>query len=159
VRKANYEEYQKLKMTQVVDRLVMIKAPVGAVWETLTTPALMKQWMGEDLGIEVITSWQPGDPIVIKGFHHIPFENKGTILQFEPNKVLAYNYISSLSRLDDKPENYSIIGFTLTPQGNQTSLSVAITNFPTETIFKHVEFYWRGTIEILRKLIEERYTS
>lgn len=61
-----------------------------------------------EVGIELITNWKVGSPITIKGFHHIKFENKKTVLQFEPDKVLQYDYLSSLSRLPDKPENYSI---------------------------------------------------
>lgn len=149
-----------MRMMQRVERTATINAPAAMVWETLTTPELMKQWMGEpELGIEVITSWQPGTPIIIKGFHHLAFENKGTVLQFEREKILQYNYLSSLSRLEDKPGNYSTITFTVTAVDNQTSLALTIDNFPTETIFKHVEFYWRGTMTILKNLIEERYAS
>lgn len=144
-------------MTQRIDKTIIIKAPPSAVWHTLTNPGLMKQWMAEpEMALEIITDWKVGSPIVIKGFHHIKFENKGTVLQFEPDSVLQYNYLSSLSRLPDKPENYSIIGFGLAPLKNQTSLTLTISNFPTETIFKHIDFYWSTTIEIMKKLIEKQ---
>lgn len=147
-------------MTQQVNMTKIIQAPSSAVWDALTVPGLMKQWMGDpEMRIEITTNWKVGTPIVIKGFHHIQFENKGTVLQFEPGKVLQYNYLSSLSRLEDKPENYSVITFQLTPQHNQTSLTVTMTNSPTETIFKHVEFYWRGTLEKIRQFIEQQYSS
>ena len=107
-------------------------------------------------GVKIITDWKVGNVIIIKGFHHIQFENKGTVLQFEPNKILQYNYLSSLSQLPDEPGNYSIIEFRLEPAEDQISLTLTVSNFPTETIFKHVDFYWRGTIEVLRKLIEKQ---
>ena len=144
-------------MTQQINKAIIIKAPPATVWNTLTNPELMKDWMGEsELELEIITDWKVGNPLIIKGFHHIHFENKGTVLQFEPNKVLQYNYLSSLSQLPDKPENYSIIRFRLAPAEDHTLLTLTISNFPTETIFKHVDFYWRATIEILKKLIEEQ---
>jgi len=147
-------------MTQRVDKTIIIKASPSAVWHTLTNPDIMKQWMAEpEMALEIITDWKVGNPIIIKGFHHIKFENRGTVLQFEPDKALQYNYLSSLSRLPDKPENYSIIGFGLAPIENQTSLTLTINNFPTETIFKHIEFYWGTTIEIMKKLVEEKQGS
>lgn len=35
-----------------------------------------------------------------------------------------------------------------------THLELLITGFPTEAIFKHLEFYWRGTVGILKSFIE-----
>lgn len=142
---------------QQIEKTIFIKALPSIVWNTLTNPELMKQWMGEpEMELEIITDWKVGNAIIIKGFHHIQFENKGTVLQFEPNKFLQYNYLSSLSQLPDEPGNYSIIEFRLEPAEDHTALALTISNFPTETIFKHVDFYWRGTIEILKKLIEKK---
>lgn len=146
-------------MTQRIDKTIIIKAPPYTVWDTLTNPDMIRQWVGEpEMGIEIITDWKVGNPIVIKGFHHIKFENKGTVLHVEPNKVLQYNYLSSLSRLPDKPENYSIVEFRLAPAPleNQTSLTLTLSNFPTETIFKHLDFYWKTTVEIIKKVIEKQ---
>src|SRR5688572_23813664 len=116
-------------MTQQIEKNIIIKALPFTVWDALTNPELMKQWIGE-LEIEIITDWQVGAPIVIKGFHHLRFENKGTILQFEPNKVLAYNFLSSLSQLPDKPGNYTVAQFNLMLLENQTSLTLTLRNFP-----------------------------
>lgn len=142
-------------MTQQIEKTITIHAPPSTVWNILTKPDLMKQWMGEpEMEIEVITDWHVGTPIVIKGFHHIKFENKGTILRFDPPLALSYNYLSSLSRLPYKPENHTTLAFTLTPVKNHTSLTLTLSNFPTESIFKHVDFYWNATLEIMKKLTE-----
>lgn len=144
-------------MTQVVNRTVTIKARPSTVWRTLTDPELIKQWMAEpEMAIEIITDWKVGSTIAVKGFHHISFENKGTVLRFEPNSILQYSHLSSLSRLPDKPENYSVIEFRLTPrEENSTSLTVEITNFPTESIFRHIDFYWRVTIDVIKRFVED----
>jgi uncharacterized protein YndB with AHSA1/START domain len=142
-------------MTQQIEKTIHIKASPSIVWNTLTNPEVMKLWMGEpEMKIEIITNWKVGTPIVLKGFHHVKFENTGTILQFEPNRILKYDYLSSISRLPDKPENHTIIEFRLTPSENQTLLTLILSNFPTESIHKHINFYWTTTIEILKKLIE-----
>lgn len=141
----------------IIDKTVYIHAPVSVVWRNLTTPNLMKQWM-TDAGIEIdiVTDWSIGNPICMKGIlHRIKFENKGTILKCEVEKTLQYSHVSSLSRLPDAPESYSTIEFRLTPIDNHTKLNLTITNFPTETIFKHLDFYWKSTLEIMKKLIEK----
>ena len=105
--------------------------------------------------INVITEWKVGNPIIIRGsLHRIKFENRGTVLQLEPEKILQYSHLSSLSRLPDKPENYSIIEFRLVPVKNQTTLTLTVNNFPTETIYKHLAFYWSVTLEILKWMSE-----
>lgn len=138
-----------------IDKTIIINAPSYAVWEALIDIDEMKAWMAEpELDLEIITDWKIGNPIVIKGFHHVRFENRGTVLQFERDKILAYNFLSSLSRLPDKPDNYSIVEFRLTPLESQTSLRLTLRNFPTEAIFRHLDFYWNTTLETMKKWIE-----
>ncbi|MFA6059848.1 MAG: SRPBCC domain-containing protein [Taibaiella sp.] len=142
-------------MMQKIEEAIVINASPYTVWDTLTNTALMKQWMGEpEMQLEITTDWKVGNPIVIKGFHHIKFENKGTVLYFEPNKSLKYDYLSSISRLPDRPENYTIIELALSPLENQTALTLTLSNFPTESIFKHIGFYWRTTIHLMKNFAE-----
>jgi len=142
-------------VTQRIERSVIISASPAAVWESLTTPSLMKQWMAEPrMAVEVVTDWTEGGPIVIRGFHIVRFENRGTVLRFEPNAVLRYSHLSSMSRLPDKPENYSIVEFRLAPADGRTSLTVTLSGFPTEAILKHHDFYWRVTVQILKQFVE-----
>jgi len=147
-------------MTYRIEKTILINSAALTVWKTLTEPALMKQWMGDaEMEIDIQTTWQVNSPIVISGFHHLKFENKGTVLQFEPGQALKYNFLSSISRLPDIPENYTIIGFTLSPADNQTALTLVITNFPTETIYLHLDFYWRTTIELIKHFTEKNTPS
>lgn len=142
-------------MTNLIEKTVVINALATNVWKALTQPFLMKQWMGEEeMNLHIQTSWAVNTPITITGFHHLPFVNKGTILEFDEEKVLSYSQNSSLSRLPDVPENYSVIKFNLSPSDTQTALTLTITNFPTETIYKHLEFYWQSTIVLLKKFVE-----
>ena len=134
---------------------IHIHAPISKVWDTLTTPELMKRWMSET-EINIITDWNVGSSILIRGrLHGIKFENKGTVLQFERETILQYSHLSSLSRLSDQTENYSVLEFRLAPINDQTTLTLTLSNFPTETIYKHLAFYWNVTLEILKRMIEE----
>ena len=141
---------------KIFSKLVTIDAPASQVWQMLTTPELMKKWMMPDIEIDIITDWKVGSPILMRGhMNGKNFENKGTVLQFEPEKVLQYSHLSSISRLPDRPESYTIMEFRLQSNENQTSLTLTLRNFPTESIYKHLTFYWNVTLEIIKKMIEE----
>ena len=143
-------------MVKCIKKSVLINASSSHVWQFLTNPDLMKQWMGDpEMKIEILTDWKVGNAFMIRGFHHEQFENKGTILQFEPEKIFQYEYLSSLSNLADTPKNHTIVTFTLVPKEGKTELTVEVANFPTEVIYKHLEFYWNGTVQILQSIIEK----
>lgn len=115
----------------------------------------MQAWMGEkEMNVEVITDWREGHSIVVKGFHHVLFENKGYVLQFVPPKRLRYSHLSSVSRLPETPENQSIFDFLLEPVDEGTKLTVTASVFPTEAIYRHIDFYWRVTIGVLKTFVE-----
>ncbi len=140
---------------QRIEKSILIDAPLSRVWKYLTVPGLMQQWMGDrEMEIEILTDWKIGSLFVVKGFHHFQFENKGTILQLEPESVFQYSHLSSLSNLPDEAENYTTITFRLNKSDEQTELTAEAENFPTETIFKHWEFYWNGTVQLLKSRIE-----
>jgi uncharacterized protein YndB with AHSA1/START domain len=144
-------------MIRVVENSVAIDAPPSEVWRALTDPDLMKQWMAEpEMRLGIFTDWTVGSPIIVKGHHNnVDFENKGTVLEFEPNSILRYSHLSSVSRLPDEAENYTVIEFRLArTEDDSTLLSVRTSNFPSESIFKHWEFYWRVTVEVVKRFIE-----
>ena len=138
-----------------VERTVAIAATPAVVWRALTEPTLMRRWMGEpEMQIEIDTDWAVGSPFVVRGFHHVRFEGRGTVRAFEPERALEYTQLSSVSRLPEVPENHSVIGFALAPQGDGTSLTLTLRDFPTHTIYKHLDFYWRTTLQILKQFVE-----
>jgi uncharacterized protein YndB with AHSA1/START domain len=140
-----------------IQQSITINAPASAVWHHLTTPKLMQQWMlDQDMEMEFYSDWKAGSPIVTKGkLHKIKFENQGTILQFEPEKVFEYTHLSSISRLPDQPENYCRLTFNLSSNAaDETTLNLSVANFPTYSIYKHMEFYWRSAIVVLKRLVE-----
>jgi uncharacterized protein YndB with AHSA1/START domain len=141
---------------KVMSKTVNINASTSQVWHVLTTPELMKQWMMSDIEIDLITDWKVGSPLVIRGnMNGKNFENRGTVLQFEPNKTLQYSHLSSLSRLPDRPENYAMVEFRLKPKDERTTLTLTLTNCATESIYKHLAFYWNVTLEVLKQMIEK----
>ena len=147
-------------MTNKFSTSVTINSEPANVWRTLTDIELMTKWLGDtEMNIEVQTDWKINSPILIRGFHHVNFENKGTVLKNDKEKSLIYTQLDSISRLADKQENYTILEFILSPIDRQTKLTVNIENFPTETIRKHLEFYWRTTVLTIKIQTENETTN
>ncbi|QMW03173.1 SRPBCC family protein [Spirosoma foliorum] len=144
-------------MEAYITKTVTINAQASTVWRHLTVPDLMKQWMLDtDMAIDIITDWEAGSPIRMKGtMHGIDFENTGTVLTNVPDKTLQYTHLSSLSHLPNTPENQCVLTFTLTPVERLTQLTLTITNFPTDAIFRHLDFYWRTAIDLLKEAAEK----
>jgi len=142
-------------MTQSFELNTLINAPTQVVWDSLVRTENMKVWMGEpemEIGIE--TDWKVGSPMVVSGFHHSRFRNVGLVLEFKQMERLSYTHLSSLSRLPAEPENFTTLTFSLLPQGDATSLTLLAEGFPTVSIFKHLQFYWAGTLGILKRFVE-----
>ena len=140
----------------MIEYSLVIDATPEKIWEYLTKPDLMKLWMGDpELNLAIETDWTVKGPITVKGFHHVGFENKGVVEIFEKNSQLKYTGLNSISRLPDRPENYTSTTFTLEPMDGQTRLAVTVENFPTDSIYRHYNFYWRGAINSIKKLAEQ----
>lgn len=141
---------------RIIDASIPISAAPREVWRALTDPVLMKQWMAEpEMQLAIATDWQVGSPVLITGRQHVRFENRGTVLRFEPYSLLAYTHLSSISRLPDTPGNRTTIEFRLSAfEPRSTSLHLRISGFPAESIYRHFDFYWRVTLPILQRFIE-----
>jgi 3',5'-cyclic AMP phosphodiesterase CpdA len=64
-----------------------VDAPASKVWDALTNPDLIKQYL---LGTQVTCDWQVGSPIIYQGeWQGKSYQDKGKIVQVEPEKLLA----------------------------------------------------------------------
>jgi uncharacterized protein YndB with AHSA1/START domain len=142
-----------------IDTTVVVAAPPSAVWQALTDPAAMRIWMGEpDMALDIRTTWRPGASIVIEGVHHGPFRNHGTVLDVVPETLLRYTHLSSVSQLPDVPAHHSVITFALAPVAGGTAVRLTVERFATGTIYRHLDLYWRGTMEIFKAFVENTFT-
>jgi uncharacterized protein YndB with AHSA1/START domain len=66
-----------------------IRKPRRAVWNALVDPAAIQSYM---FGTTVISAWKQGSSIVWKGeWKGTAYEDKGVILQIEPERLLLYS--------------------------------------------------------------------
>jgi uncharacterized protein YndB with AHSA1/START domain len=141
---------------KTVQKTVGINAPVSRVWETITTPELIREWLS-DTPIDVVSNWREGSEMIFKGtWHNRAYEDKGVIQAYEPEKLFRYSFWSHMSQIADIPENYSVIEFRLEPEGDHTDLTLTQSNFVSDTIYRHSNYYWTLTLDRLKKTIESR---
>ncbi len=132
---------------------ITLNAAPAQVWDALTNPEIVKQYM---FGAEVVSDWQKGSPIVYKGnWQGTPYEDKGIILEIEPQKLLKATYFSAMSGLDDKPENYNVITYELQGEGDgPTTLTVTQANNKTQEAADEAGKNWATTLETIKKILE-----
>lgn len=136
----------------IANASITINAPVAEVWEALIDPDIIKQYM---FGTNVVTDWKEGSPIVWKGeWQGKAYEDKGTILKIEQERVLQYSHFSPLSGQPDVPENYHTVTIELSGEGPQTNVSLSQDNNATDQAREHSEKNWQVMLEGLRKLLE-----
>ena len=129
-----------------------INIPMSKVWDALTKPHIIKQYL---FGTEVTTDWQVGSPITYKGlWNGKAYEDKGKVVQIEVEKLLVSTFWSSLSGLPDVPENYKTVRYELTPDGNGTRLTITQDNNESQEDANHSEQNWKMVLDGLKKLLE-----
>jgi len=141
-----------MKNTFVAKATITIHAPTSKVWEALTKPEIIKQYL---FGTTVTTDWRVGSPITYEGiWKGKAYKDKGKILQVEPGKLLVSTFWSALSGLPDAPENYQTVRYELAPEGSSTRLSITQDNNATQQDADHSAQNWQVVLEGLKKLLE-----
>lgn len=131
---------------------VSITAPKSKVWDAITNPAQIKKYL---FGTETVTDWKTGSPIVFRGvWEGKPYEDKGTILEIEKEKVLKYNYWSNFSGDKDEPANYSIVTYTLSGERGRTMFTLTQDNFKSREAQVQSENNWGMILNKMKALLE-----
>jgi uncharacterized protein YndB with AHSA1/START domain len=129
-----------------------INAPTLRVWEALTQPDLIKQYL---FGTQVTTDWKVGSPITYEGvWEGKAYKDKGVILQVEPGKLLVSTFWSALSGLPDIPENYQTVRYELAAEDGGTRLTILQDNNPTQEDANHSAQNWNMVLGGIKKLLE-----
>ena len=115
------------------------------VWEYLTKPELIQQWLGE-------TDFQP---IVGHKFRFIsPYGNHSycEVLEVKPCTNLSYSWQKN-SATGNKPFNTKV-EWTLSPKENGTELQLVHTGFTTHEDLVAHKNGWEACIRMLEELIK-----
>jgi uncharacterized protein YndB with AHSA1/START domain len=134
---------------------IIINATVAEVWEALTDPAIIRQYF---FGTETITDWKPGHSIRFRGeWQGRLYEDKGTILDIVKHRLIKYSYWSSMSGIEDKPENYMIVTYELSGRDGNVKLQVTQENIPNENMKEQSIENWKIVLIGLRELLEDKF--
>jgi uncharacterized protein YndB with AHSA1/START domain len=137
---------------------VDIDASRSEVWGSLTDPEKIKEYY---LGAEVETDWRVGSPITFKGeWDGKSYEDKGEILEVEPERKLAYSHWSPTGGKPDAPENYHVVAITLDDQNGGTHVTLRQSNLEggatgeDRANREHYEKNWKQMLSGLKKTTE-----
>jgi uncharacterized protein YndB with AHSA1/START domain len=130
-----------------------IDAPPKKVWTALTDPDEIEKYM---FGSHVVTDWKPGSSIIWKGEHEgKKYEDKGEILEVEPERRLKLTHFSPLSGQEDVPENYHTLVYELESRGGKTRVALSQDGNRTEEAAKHSQANWEKMLSGLKEIVEE----
>jgi Uncharacterized conserved protein len=131
-----------------------IRAPLSSVWDAITEPEIVKQYF---FGTNLVTDWKVGSPLYFRGeWEGKSYEDRGTVLSFEPMKSLSYDYWSSFSGLEDQPALRQIIRYDLEPTHDGVRITVRQSNVDTQERADHSANNWRSVLEALKNLVEPK---
>jgi len=131
---------------------IAINAPASRVWDALTKPDLIRQYL---FGTKVTTDWRVGSPITYQGtWEGKAYKDKGKVLQVEPGKLLVSTFWSSLSGLPDVPENYQTVRYELSAEGSGTRLTIIQDNNATQEEANHSAQNWKFVLDGIKKILE-----
>ena len=132
---------------------VNINANATKVWEALTNPDIIKEYL---FGTETITNWQVGSDVIFQGeYEGTTYKDKGVVQQNIPKKLLSYTYWSGFSGLSDEPENYSLVTYILVDNGdNTTNFTWTQKGYATEEGYDHSQTGMADFLVQIKEIME-----
>jgi uncharacterized protein YndB with AHSA1/START domain len=112
----------------VIRNSIIIDASPSDVWDALTNPQQTKKYM---FGCEAVSGWKLNDPLIWKG----NFDGKevvavkGNVVDIQKYRYLAYTVFDPNSTLEDVPENYTTVTYSLSASNGSTELLVTQGDF------------------------------
>jgi len=132
---------------------VTIDASTDKVWQALTDPTMVRQYMH---GTQMSTDWKQGSPITWRGeWKGREYEDKGTVLDVQPQRLLRYTHWSPMGGSEDRPENYHTVTYELSAEDGKTVLKLIQDNNPSqEEADKMAANNWAPVLQGLRETAE-----
>jgi uncharacterized protein YndB with AHSA1/START domain len=144
----------------LIKNTIVINAPALKVWDALTNPEQTKKYM---FGCETVSDWKTGSPLVWRGSYEgkdMVFV-KGNIVTIKPGELLAYTTFDPNSTMQDVPENYLTVTYSISEQNGQTTFTVTQGDYSkvAEGERRYKEAYnngegWNPILAEIKKLVE-----
>jgi uncharacterized protein YndB with AHSA1/START domain len=138
----------------VATSTISIQASASRVWAVLTDREAIKEFM---FGTDITTEWEVGGPIFWRGvWKGSAYEDRGTILEYDPGRRLVVTHFSPLSGQEDKPENYHTLAWTLESASGTTQLTLTQDNNANTEQAQHAKGMWDALVSIVKTIAERK---
>lgn len=139
-------------MEQHISKSIEINTTLAKVWNALVNPDIIAQYFP---GVETITDWKVGSELIyVHNQQGQPVRDKGLILDFVPPHLLRHTYWTPFSGLEDKPENYTTVSYSLAEVDNKTVLTVTQTNFQSDEWLRNSLAGWDNVLATIKQIVE-----
>lgn len=129
-----------------------IKATPERVWTALTDPDQIEKYM---FGSRVTTDWRVGSPITWAGeYEGKKFEDRGEVLDVQPERRLSVTHYSPMSGRPDAPENYHTVTYLLATNGDATHVKLSQDNNGSIDEANHSADNWAKMLATLKDYLE-----
>lgn len=131
---------------------IVIDATIEEVWRGLTDPEIVRRYF---FGTELNADWREGGTLTFRGtYDGRSYEDRATIVAFEPPRLLRYSYWSNLSGLPDLPENRRLVSYELTAAEGGTLLTVSQDGVTSDAEREDSEKNWATVLGGLKTTVE-----
>jgi uncharacterized protein YndB with AHSA1/START domain len=131
---------------------ITVHASLAKVWDALINPELIKRYM---FGATVVSDWKQGSPITWKGeWKGKPYEDKGRVLELQPQARLRYSHFSPLAGVPDLPENYHNVTIDVSEHDGEVRVDLSQDNNKTEQARDESQRNWGMMLAGLKKVVE-----
>lgn len=136
----------------IAEAHVHIDAPRSQVWQALTDPKIIAQYM---FGAVVASDWSVGSAITWSGtWEGKDFQDHGEIFEIVPEQRLKYSHFSPLTGEPDVPENYHTVLVKLSDADGGTDVELLQDNNSSDEAKEHSEQTWNMMLAGLKKTVE-----
>ena len=118
----DWSSFVTLEFVEFASTSVMVPAPPSETWRVLTndTGSIF-------MGATFHTTWRQGDELVFEGdWQGNKYRDHGVLVTVAPERQLQFTQFSSMSGKEGVPENYDLVTFDLSPEGEQTRVHLRL---------------------------------
>ena len=107
-------------------------------------------------GAIVTSNWEVGSPITFRGeWEGRPYEDKGTILEIIPERVLSFSFWSPLFGTEDFEDNYMHVTYHISEYDHISTLVITQDNLETDEDVVNAEEKWMSVGKNIKRILEE----
>ena len=139
-----------------VKKSVIINGSIESVWDAMTNPVKIAIYL---YGTQTTTDWKVDSPITFEGqYGEHSYKDKGIVKVNEPLKKLSYSYWSSMSNLEDLPENYFDVNYIIEPApADRTKLTWHQVGFSSEKGYEHTKTNLSDMLNQIKGIVEKTF--